>query len=399
VNAGGAGVTMNEQRAGVETPSDRTTSDKASSLKHVVIGVGAGVLGMHRQALEQDTVELVGVTDVNTEVGRQRAAELGCAFYGDHHEMLAATRPDVAVILTPHPFHAAIAIDCLQAGSHVLVEKPMAVHVAEADAMIAAAARAGRLLAVNFQHRFRAEVRTVRRLIEEGQLGKIQHVDMTVAWPRTACYFRNVSWRGTWSGEGGGVLMNQAPHNLDILCYLFGLPRQVVAWTRTALHAIETEDTVQAMMAWPDGTLGSLHISTAEANRPERLEITGTGGYLLMTQGGELSFTRSEPDFRRFMAESDNPFGAPAGHPERLDPGEGTGNHLAVYRNLHQAIVQGTPLVADGVEGAKSLELANAMILSSFSGQTLELPLHREAYVTLLEDLKSKRRTVTEARR
>lgn len=357
-------------------------------LKHVIIGAGAGVLAMHRPALEQGSVHVVGVSDISTDVGRARADAFGCPFYADVGAMLRETAPDVAVVLTPHPFHAAIAAACLEAGAHVLVEKPIAVEVAEADAMIQAAARAGRLLAVNFQHRFRPEVRAARQILEAGRLGELQHVDLTASWPRTACYFRAASWRGTWAGEGGGVLMNQAPHNLDLLCYLLGLPERVVAWTRTTLHATETEDTVQAMLEWPEGTLGSVHISTAEAGRPERLELVGTGGTLSLSPGG-LSFNRCETDFRTFVQESDNPFGAPTFEVESVATEAGGGDHAAVYRNLHEAITRGAPLLCDGAEGRKSLELANAMILSSYTRREVPLPLDRSAYAGLLAELKA----------
>ena len=248
-------------------------------LKHAVVGVGAGVLGMHRQALELPTVNLVGVSDVNVTVGEARAAELGCPFFEDYEALLAETSPDIVIILTPHPFHAEISIACLEAGAHVLVEKPMAVSVAEADAMIAAADANNRHLAVNFQYRARPEVRAARKLLKEGNLGQLLHLDMTMAWPRTSTYYQGASWRATWRGEGGGILMNQAPHNLDLISYFLGLPERVVAWTRTRLHPIETEDTAQAMLEWADGTLGSLHVSTAEAGRPERLGNRGHGGY------------------------------------------------------------------------------------------------------------------------
>ena len=128
----------------------------------------------------------MALSDVNVVLGQQRANELKCAFYADHRTMLADIKPYVAVIITPHAFHAPIAIECFQAGGHVLVEKPIAVEVVEADAMIEAADEAGRLLAVNFQQRFRPEVRAAYKLIQEGQLGAIQHVDMTVVWTRTA---------------------------------------------------------------------------------------------------------------------------------------------------------------------------------------------------------------------
>ena len=126
-----------------------------NKLRHVIIGVGAGVLGMHRPALTLDSVELVGASDVNVALGQKNANELGCPFFADYKEMLETTKPDVAVILAPHPFHAALTIDCLNAGAHVLVEKPMAVQVSEADAMIAAAEANQKHLAVSFQQRFR----------------------------------------------------------------------------------------------------------------------------------------------------------------------------------------------------------------------------------------------------
>lgn len=357
-------------------------------LRHVIIGVGAGVLNMHRPALQQETVELVAVSDLNAELGQRRATELECSFYTDHRIMLAETRPDVAVILTPHPFHAPIAIDCLEAGCHVLVEKPMAVHVAEADAMIDAAAQADRLLAVNFQQRGRPEVQAARRLIQQGQLGVVQRVDMVETWTRTAAYFRQVPWRGTWSGEGGGVLMNQGVHNLDLLCYLMGPPSRVVAWTRTLLHPIETEDTVQAMLEWPGGALGSVHLTTAEAGQPQRLEVLGTKG-CVSVQHGELTCQQFEADLREFLLQSPQPYSLPPSHVVPVELPPGAGDHLSVYHNLHRAILSGTPLVADGVAGRMSLELANAMIYSSYMHREVELPVDRRVYAALLEDLKA----------
>ena len=252
-------------------------------------------------AVELTGAELVGVSDLNGVAARERGEALGCPAYVDHRRLLEETRPDVAVVITPHPFHAAIAIDALEAGCHVLVEKPIAIQVAEADAMIEAADHARRILAVNFQRRHDPAVRAARRLVGEGSLGAIQHVDVTAAWPRTRAYFASAPWRGTWRGEGGGLLLNQAPHHLDLLCHLMGLPEAVVAWTPTQLHELETEDTVQAMMRWRGGALGSLHLSTAEAERPERLEIVGTGGYLLLSES-ELRFRASRYRLQRSPA-------------------------------------------------------------------------------------------------
>ncbi len=366
------------------------SSSRITPLKHVIIGIGAGVFGMHHPAWQLETVQVVAGSDVNAKSGRRNADALGCAFYTDHHTMLAETQPDVAVILTPHPLHAQIAIDCLEAGCHVLVEKPMAVQVAEADAMIEAAARAGRLLAVNFQQRHRPEIQAARRMIQEGHLGEIQHLDMTAMWTRTAAYYHSGGWRATWTGEGGGVLLNQAPHDLDIICYLLGMPKTVVAWTRTLLHPIETEDTVQAMLEWPNGALGSLHASTAEAGIPQRLEIVGTGGSLQVGHG-VLTFQRTETDLREFVAQCPERFAQPKLIPTPVELEPGTGDHVAVYCNFHDAILHGAPLMADGVEGRMSLELANAMIYSSYTHSEVELPLDREKYAALFEDLKAHR--------
>ena len=363
-------------------------TDHPKPLRHAVIGVGASVLEMHRPALKLATTQVVGVSDPDEEKGRQRAVELDCPFYRDHQKMLADTQPEVAVVLTPHPFHAAVSIDCLEAGAHVLVEKPMAVEVAEADAMIAAAKSSARLLAVNLQHRCRPAVRAARKLVEEGALGALQHVDMAVAWPRTAAYYRSAGWRATWRGEGGGVLMNQAPHHLDLLCYLLGRPARVTAWTRNLLHDLEVEDTAQAMLEWPGGTLGSLHISTAEADRPERLELVGTRGTLELRDGA-LSLNLLETDFRPFAASSADGFATPASRAEAVALEPGVGNHVAIYENLHAAILTGAPLVADGAQGRLSLELANAMILSSHTRRDVGLPLDAQGYGALLEDLRA----------
>ncbi|GHA13061.1 dehydrogenase [Devosia pacifica] len=357
-----------------------------ATLRHAIIGVGASILGGHRPGLELDTAELVGVTDVNQEIGSARAEELGVPFFADHHALLAEAKPDVVVILAPHPFHASLTIDALDAGAHVLVEKPMAVRASEADAMVEAAERNGKLLAINFQHRTRGDIRAIQQLIQSGELGKLQHVDMVAAWPRTAKYYAGGGWRGTWKGEGGGVLMNQAPHNLDLICHLFGLPARVFAWTRTVLHNIETEDTVHAICEWPNGMLGSLHITTAEAGRSERFEIVGSAGSVQIIDS-ELTHRRLSPDFAEIAKTSDEAMPKLSADDVAIKPLDGEGNHREIYRNLHDAIQNGTALVADGASGRQSLELANALILSSHTGAPVELPLSRQAYDELFSKL------------
>jgi predicted dehydrogenase len=357
-------------------------------LRHAIVGVGATVLGMHRPAFALPTVQLVGVTDVNAELAEQRAEELGCPAYSGHHALIQTTRPDVVVIMTPHPFHAEIAIPALEAGCHVLCEKPMAVHVGEADAMIEAAARAERLLAVSLQFRHRPEVVAAKRIVDEGRLGELQRVDVLACWTRAARYYRQTPWRGTWKGEGGGVLMNQAPHNLDLACYLAGPPSRVVAWTRTRLQPIEAEDTAHAMLEWPGGALGTIHVSTAEADTGDRIELLGTGGRLVI-RPGSLEVELFQPDLRQHLHETDMLWSSPAARPLPIDLPPGEADHAAVYRDLHAAILDGTPLRSDGLQGRLSLELANAITLSSRREIPVDLPLDRAAYATLLAELQT----------
>ena len=353
-----------------------------------VIGVGAGVFGMHQPALAANAVEVIGVSDVNPDAARDRAEELGCPYFVDHRELLERTRPDAVAVLAPHPFHAAITVDCLDAGAHVLAEKPIAVEVAEADRMIEAAQRNQRLLAVNLQHRTRSEVRTARRLIAEGHLGELQRVQLTAIWTRPVYYYRMGGWRGTWRGEGGGILMNQSPHNLDLVCHLAGQPSRVVAWNRTLYHEIETEDTSVAMLEWPNGALGTLLVSTAQLGEAERLEFAGTRGVLEFGRGG-LRLVESDQDLRQFLAESQNPFGKLPLESRDVALEPGGGDHTAIYANFLDAVEHGAPLVADGAQGRLSLEVANALIYSSATGQPVSLPLDRAAYTGLLERLRA----------
>lgn len=357
-----------------------------SVIRYAVIGAGAAVFKLHLPGLRQDGAELVGVAEVDPTQRDRLSMELECPVFEDYRALLREAPSGVVVVLTPHPLHARMTLDALEQGCHVLVEKPMAVQVAEADAMIAAAARAGRLLAVNFQQRVRPEVRAAAQLIREGGLGKVQFVEMVESWMRTAAYYRMSPWRGTWRGEGAGVLLNQAPHNFDLLCYLLGMPARVSGWTRTALHRIETEDTVHAMLEWPDGAVGMVHISTAEAGASQRMEIVGTAGRLRIGKG-TLSLGRFTVDVRDHVANSPNAFSEP-GMVEAavaLDPDPG--GHLAIYRNLEAAIRGEETLIASGEDGRMSLELANGIALASHRRAEVTFPIDREAYAGLLAEL------------
>lgn len=368
-----------------------SSANAGAPLRTVYVGAGAGIFTLHERSIDPAQFEIVGLADVSPHA-QEKADAHGVPFYTDHKAMFADLKPDVVVIVTPHPFHAPIAIDAMEGGAHVLVEKPIAVHAGEADAMVETAARTGRVLAVNFQQRYRPEIRAAHEVVKSGRLGKLQYANMVVVWPRTRKYFATATWRGTWRGEGGGVLLNQAPHNLDLLCHLMGLPQRLVAWTRTTMHAIETEDTVQAMFEWPDGAVGSLHVSTAESGQPERLEILGTNGRLELTRGG-ITVEIFDEDLRTFFAETEEIYRGPSQQAVEVELPQSNGDHADIYANLYAAITAGEPVMADGADARMSLELANGMILSSYRNAPVTFPLDRADYLALLTELRAGGRT------
>jgi UDP-N-acetyl-2-amino-2-deoxyglucuronate dehydrogenase len=364
-----------------------------AKLRYAFVGGAAAIVEAHIESVRDLPVEIVGMSDVDAARGRSQAAKADCPFFIDHRELLRELRPDAVVICTPHPFHAEHSCDCLLAGSHVLVEKPMAVEVTEADGMIAAAENSGRLLGVNFQERFRATVEYARDFIGRGELGTLLRVLSIEPCMRTAAYYRSAPWRGTWRGEGGGVLMNQAPHTLDILCHLVGMPALVWGMTRTRAHAIETEDSAQAMLEYPNGALGYITASTAESGTDRRLEIIGDRASLKLVQD-ELTIVRFDPPLRDHIALSAEFFGQPRTRADVVDlPRAPEPRHHAAHRDFYEAIRAHRPPWCDGRSGLMSLELANAITLSSFTERPVTFPLDRSAYAQLLAELRAGRRT------
>jgi predicted dehydrogenase len=368
------------------------TSEPGPTLRYAFIGAAATIVDAHLDALAGVPSAIVGMADVDAERGARKAAATGCPFFVDHRELLLTARPDAVIICTPHPLHAQQAQDALSAGAHVLVEKPMAVEVAEVDAMILAAERAGRVLAVSFQERFRPAVMYARDFIARGELGPLLRVLSVEPWLRTAVYYRSSPWRGTWKGEGGGVLMNQAPHTLDILCHLVGMPTRVWGMTRTRAHAIEAEDSAQAMLEFSNGAFGYVAASTVEGGTERRLEIVGDRASLLLVDE-DLTIVRFDPPLRAHIARSSDLFGQPSAHAEVIPmPPASRSRHHAAHQSFYDAIRGGGAPWCDGGSGLMSLELANAIALSSATERPVDLPLDRATYARLLSDLRARSR-------
>ena len=361
----------------------------ARKLRYGVIGAGV-VSESHLEAIPAvgDT-EIIGLCDVDGTRGRQQAEKAGCPFVADRRELLAQG-PDIVVICTPHPSHAPLTIEALESGAHVLVEKPLAVEVREADAMIAASEGADKLLAVNFQARFRPVIIRARELIDRGQLGALVRVSVLDPLYRPASYYRTAGWRGSWAGEGGGVLINQASHTLDLLCFLTGPPAKIWGTSLRRSQPIEAEDTATAMFEYSDGAVGTLAVSTTEAG-VQQIELVGDRGRIQIL-GETLTYQRFDPPLSEHRKTCQEMFGQPQltavdESPER----SGGGDHLDVHRDFATAVRTADPPRVPAREALWSLELANAVTLSSHLGRPVSIPVDRAAYATLLADLRAGR--------
>ena len=348
-----------------------TFADQETALRYVIIGCAARIAERHFDALSALSAEVVGVSDTDATKGEAIARHRACPFYVSHTEMLRELRPDISVLCSPASYHARQTQDCLAHGSHVLVEKPMATEVADADAIIEAASAAGRVVAVNFQERFRPTIEAAHSFVRRGELGALVRVTAVQPYLRTAVYYRATPWRGAWFGDGGGVLMNQAPHLLDTLCYLVGMPQRVWGVTGTRAHAIPSEDTATAMFEYPGGAMGTFAVSTAEGGGERTLESSVSAGLSTSSERGSRP-AASSPRFPRTSRQPAR--GRPRSPSTRKNQRLGRRVISRCIPISERRFTGDMPPAADASEGRKSLELANAIVLSSHRERPVDLP-------------------------
>ncbi len=354
-----------------------------------VIGLGMG--GQHARMLQLGKVRngvLAAVCDVAAPRLDAWAGADGVQRFDDAEVLLASDCIDAVIVATPHYAHTTLGIAALERGLHVLVEKPISVHKADCLKLIAAHTRSEQVFAAMFNQRTDPSYRRIRTLLQRGELGALQRVNWIITnWFRPEAYYRSGGWRATWAGEGGGVLMNQCPHNLDLLQWLFGMPSQVRAFAGFGkYHAIEVEDEVTAYLEFANGATGVFVTSTGEAPGTNRLEITGDLGRLVY-EGDRLVFTRNAVPTSQFSRTTRARFAAPATTRKAVTFSDQGGQHLAVLQNFVDAITRGAPLIAPAAEGLHSVELANAMLLSAATARTIALPLDAAVYARHLKRL------------
>jgi predicted dehydrogenase len=305
--------------------------------------------------------------------------DLPGAKFADYRELFASRQIDAVIIATPHYSHPQVAIEALHHGIHVLVDKPLAVHVADGRRMLAAHCDKALRFGVMFQERSRPLYVTIKAMIQGDVLGEIRRVHWIVTdWFRSQAYYQSSSWRATWKGEGGGLLINQCPHNLDLLQWFVGLPVRVTAHIALGkYHPIEVEDEVNAFLEYPNGATGVFIASTGEAPGTNRLEIAGEKGKLVLEQG-KLTFFENAIETSVFSRTTPDLFACPPYQARGIAVhGEGEG-HAGVLKNFRDAILDGVPLLAPAEEALASLELGNAMLLSGLLQRPVDMPLDAE---------------------
>jgi len=360
----------------------------AKKLRIGVIGLGNMGSAHLKFITDTPTCELGAVCDVKKPLADKFAAEYKVNAYYDAEKLLKSGDVEAVIIATPHYFHTPIAISALDKGLHVVTEKPLAVHKADAEKMIAAHKRHPKLkFAAMFQQRTDDAHKKLKSLISSGELGRIVRVNWTITnWFRTQAYYNSGGWRATWAGEGGGVLLNQCPHNIDLFQWFFGMPAKVRANCSIGkFHDIEVEDEVTAYMEYADGMTAVFITSTGEAPGTNRLEIAADRGRVVL-ENGKISFLRNATPMLEFCAKSKEGFATP----ELWDvsiPASGGASHQKVIANFADAVLNGAELWTPAPDGIKAVELANAMLYSSFNDVTVKLPLDSAKYEKMLKKL------------
>lgn len=351
--------------------------------------VGLGNMGaLHARSIVEGKVprmRLTAVCDADTE-----RLEFGPSVrtFTDSRALIRSGEVDAIVIATPHYSHTTIGIDALEHGLHVMMEKPISVHKADCQRLIAVHKGRQQVFGAMFNQRTDLFYRRIRELVRNGDLGAIRRVNWTITnWFRTEAYYASGGWRATWRGEGGGVLLNQCPHNLDLFWWIFGMPSRVRAFCAFGrYHDIEVEDDVTAYFEFPNGATGVFITSTGEAPGTNRLEIAGERGRLVY-ENDEIRFTRNEVEMGEFSRKSTEAFATPPVWDVKIPAAGHGGQHIEVLRNFGDAILDGAPLLAPAHEGIHSVELANAILLSSLQNKTIDLPIDAMVYERQLKKL------------
>jgi predicted dehydrogenase len=355
-----------------------------------IVGIG-GMGSSHAKYLSQGEVsgaKLAAVCDIDPDrlkSARERFGEsIKC--FDNHAAMFASGEIDAVMVATPHYDHPPICIAALKAGIHALSEKPAGVYTSAVRELNAVAEKSGRVFGIMFNQRTRADHQKLRDLVASGELGEVRRTMYVITdWLRTQSYYDSGGWRGTWAGEGGGVLMNQAPHNLDLFQWIAGMPCRVRAFCKFGrYHNIEVDDDVTAYVEYPNGASGVFITTTGETPGRNFFEIVADRGSVLM-EGGKITFRRTRKGITEHINTCPGGFDKPETWTIDIPGGSGP-EHKGITQNWINAIRTGSPLLASGTEGIHGLMLGNAMLMSTWIDNWVDLPLDEARYEAMVKE-------------
>ena len=365
------------------------------SVRYGIIGI-KGVGGKHvSMAQEHQNVELTALVDLDEAVVKAQSQELGVRAFTDYHELLDAGIVDAVSIATPHHLHSIIGLECLNAGVHIFTEKPLANRVSDADAMIETAKARDLKICVGHQYRTYRTPQTMKHLIDTGAVGNIMRVLWTWIEFRPESYYARDIWRQTWRHAGGGVLMNQTSHDLDLICWLVGKPVQVSAMIGNQFHQIEVEDVVCANVQFENGAFGSIQLTINQPRGYSIRQIAGDKGTIAIPDVQSLTNNREDHIlFGTYEDSLTNIIGRTsgiAGQPEiswrPVELQDEPGGHDVLMDSFINAIINGGEALVNGVSARPTVELINAIVLSAMRKKTVDLPVDRGEYDELFEAL------------
>lgn len=358
-----------------------------------IIGVGNMGSDHSKRIVNGDVPELklVAVAD-RSQARRDWAKENlpeDVKIFNEGDELIDSGVCDAVLIAVPHYQHPTLAVRAFEKGLHVMCEKPAGVYTLAVREMNEAAKKSGKVFGMMFNQRTNCVYRKMHELVHSGELGAIKRVNWIITdWYRTQSYYDSGSWRATWDGEGGGVLLNQCPHNLDLIQWICGMPIRVRAFCHEGKwHDIEVEDDVTAYLEYPNGATGVFVTTTGDAPGTNRFEITLEMGKLvcvLSNEGTSLTLYKLAENEREFCRTCPQGFEKPAMEIIEVETDGQNPQHNGVLKAFAANILRGEPLVAGGEEGINGLTLSNAMHLSSWLDRTVELPLDEELFLSEL---------------
>lgn len=380
---------------------------ETKKIRYGIIGVGNQGSTYARKIFDAGLAkdaELVALCDKNPkklESIKEKLENTSPLYFDDYKKMLDAKVCDVVLVETPHYDHPEIVTECLQRGVNVICDKPAGVYTKQVKEMNAAAERSDAKFAMMFNQRTNCLYRKMREIILSGELGEIQRVSWIITdWYRTQSYYDSGSWRATWSGEGGGVLINQCPHQIDLISWVIGMqPKYVNGFCKYGKwHDIEVEDEVTAYFEYENGASGTFITTTGEAPGTNRFEVSGTKGKLLC-EANKLLFYKNEIDSAEWSRTSAEGFKKPPRELIEVETDGENPQHAGIINNFTAALLGKEEFFVDGKEGINGVELMNAIELSGWKGGArVELPVDEDEYLRelLARCATSRQKAVTE---